>query len=102
MRDKKMRNELDTYEELRKSGHSEEDALKEAKFFSKPSNGNVDDLVTGKDLKIALLEFREDMTKEFNKIHLKLSSLGLKMTFVLWFLSISAGALIAKYLLHLF
>ena len=74
-----MRDKLEIYESLRKQGHTEEQALSETKAFLSPSNGNIDELVTKKDLKIAFLEFKEMFSKEY-----KLESLNIKMNLIVF------------------
>ena len=66
--------DIKTYETLRKNGHTEEQALFEAKTYFKPHK-NDDEYVTKKDLKIALMEFAEKY---------KLGLINFKMNAIFW------------------
>ncbi len=68
--------QIDTYEELRKSGHSEEDAIKETKLFRGPFDSL--ELVTAKDLKISNFELKEELAVKFKEIDSKFHAIDLR------------------------
>lgn len=48
-----------------------------------------------KDLKIFLMEFREEENEKFNKVWKSINILGIKLNFVLWVLALSIPGMLA-------
>ena len=73
---------VEKYKDLRQSGHTEEQAINEAKDFVEFSD--IGQFVTTKDLKIFLFEFAEKY---------KLEALNLKVNIILWAVPFIFGTL---------
>lgn len=76
-----MEGNIEIYEELRKDGHTEEQALKEAKAFTRASSSNVRDVATKSELKIALLEFAKEYKLDLLNFKINLLMAGVTAGF---------------------